>query len=427
MKPRHRISAPVIDLAGESRSRALGTMLFLCLLGFGPLAMSAAMGQELQEIATAYQDHRDAIDSVLVEYEESLKFLADPRLLFERRRLIFPVTESVIVVSQGEKTYLEKETQTKPVGELLKLIQQEKPNIRLDEVTYEDVQKWLPSLPVQSTRQILVYDGSVLREKSPIETYDNTPIYIVREFERTGALLFPSSYLRYVGYGFEDPGATEKNENAHRFAALLPLATVIGNDEVDGQTCVVVDIPQAATGSGGMKLWLDPQLGFALRKRQYFASDGTVAVESEFRDFTNVIADTWLPRNVVRRFAGNAELPNPYEISVQVSRIEVNQPSHESYFEHRPPPGSQVVDETLTQLDEQGNPVGDRGSVNYVQPMDEKDLEKVIREAQRYQKRAEGTDGRTFRWRMQMIVANLALLAMLVVVFWWRRGPAAEK
>jgi hypothetical protein len=70
--------------------------------------------------------------------------------------------------------------------------------------------------------------------------------------------------------------------------------------------------------------------------------------------------------------------------------LQVNQPEHAEYFVMKPEPGSSVTDQRLARQDGRTRPDTAAGAeigkpapgVSYTQPADDRDLEKVIQQAQ---------------------------------------------
>jgi len=90
-------------------------------------------------------------------------------------------------------------------------------------------------------------------------------------------------------------------------------------EQIDGAWCHVVDC------GGGQKLWVDPQIGFALRRKEMYSDGGRLA-DYSFSKFTEPVKGLWLP-SVVRRLTnpGDDVVKPDLETLVEVTSLSVNQ------------------------------------------------------------------------------------------------------
>lgn len=369
--PAHEVPMP---------SRASSAVAVACLLAAAPMQTAIAADPPvptLEQISSAYQARRDAMQSGAVYYETRGTALVDEKFLSEVYRVVnMPHTDTVSVV-KGPKVYSKTVSKMKagpPPGIAGK---PEKSAAGADGLT--------------TMERILVFDGKVLREKSPVERSMDSksfPSYFVLKIEQTNLPYFPQSYWENIGQGIRDPGMPTqgRDANAHRIPDMFKEASFAVSpalEDVGGTRCVAVEAP------GYQKLWLDPEKGLVARKREFYR-DGQPFLTMEFDDFAQV-KDLWFPRLIHRYPLGTADMPQAYrgkrlmDITDRVTKLEVNEPGHEEFFELKPPAGALVLDTTLEPLDRSGKPVvarsGETKGVGYMQPANEADLQKVIQEA----------------------------------------------
>jgi hypothetical protein len=110
----------------------------------------------------------------------------------------------------------------------------------------------------------------------------------------------------------------------------LPYKVLPTMEAVDGQLCYVVDL------AGRDRLWVDPQLGFALRQRIKLESPGTDKTPYKshhytLSDYTEAAPGVWVPKKVSLVYfrqemkAGKLVNQPAIEIRIQVESIKINQ------------------------------------------------------------------------------------------------------
>jgi hypothetical protein len=124
----------------------------------------------------------------------------------------------------------------------------------------------------------------------------------------------------------------------------LPYAVRRQRELVDDHSCVVVENPGKDT------LWIDPQLGFAVRKRVYGHSPTSTFSTSHYylSEFEEVASGVWLPRRSVRESflrgptVGRESEP-AFRETIEVSKISANDVP-DDLFVLSFPPGAWVSD-----------------------------------------------------------------------------------
>jgi len=135
-------------------------------------------------------------------------------------------------------------------------------------------------------------------------SYHSAPLAETRD------ALPPPEYLANVGLAVPDPtGKDEAKRNLHQMGFLpelldrWPYAVAQKTEQIDGARCVLLEGRlecQLPTGDGSAKksiadkLWLDPQLGLAIRRRDTLAGGQLFRVLNS--DFVEVLPGFWLPK-----------------------------------------------------------------------------------------------------------------------------------
>jgi hypothetical protein len=167
---------------------------------------------------------------------------------------------------------------------------------------------------------------------------------------------------------------------------------------VEGVRCVVVKNPDRE------KIWLDPKLGYALRKRDILDPESKrLRWRWLSRGFVEVETGVWLPKECWQEVCGPSAAPAPYagkpllRYVYTVTKLNINNVP-DSLFEMRIEPGLTVLDATILPPKDGQNQV-----ISYIMPADQKQLDHTIQDAL----------SRTERIQAQ---------SMPVKVFWWVSG-----
>jgi hypothetical protein len=393
-----RVHSPLAVLRRPVAGLALATALISASVcrgaGDGPAP--------LDDITAAYQKQRQSVRTFLVEYELRSKGLVEMPVLSKHLNTAYFLNEDVTLAAKGDLRYYHYvgHYKNQPGGQLL--------------------------------LRTVVYDGKVLKEKRPLSGKAGPEIVMVQAVRKLDTLYFPNMYTGAVCFTSPDPGEKQSgNVTARdRIPEMFKTGTFVvaqQKENVDGADCVVV------AAEGRQKLWLDPQKGYVVRKRELYNKDGEHTFTIHCREFESVTPDLWLPRHVTWLTIGPKTAPEEYrgkpllQTDVQVRRLEVNQPAHDALFEFKVPPGTQVVDETITGEDtskltfEAGQ---ESPTISYIQPVNDADLESVIAEAKARHEQKEPVGRRNL-----FLIINGVLLAVVASAFvaWWliRRRRAA--
>ncbi len=178
--------------------------------------------------------------------------------------------------------------------------------------------------------------------------------------------------------------------------------------------------------NGPDKVWLDPKLGYAVRKRETLYSPGVPAEIRRCMDFEEGPPGFWLPRTIWWERCGPPKAPAPYagkplaRYVYTVSSLTVNDVP-DALFELKIEPGWQVVDTSrLPPIDGVAQPI------HYTMPADESDVEEVIATAIDVldQENAKQRGARVFRWAL--VGTPVLLIGLLVVSLVWRKWSASR-
>jgi hypothetical protein len=241
---------------------------------------------------------------------------------------------------------------------------------------------------------------------------------------------FDAQPLDRVFVAFRIPGVPQddKLRRRNRLLDLMETEKVAfdGYEAMDGVDCV-----RLSWKSG--RVWLDPTIGLAVRKRQYLYN-GRVAKEVRASEHKRFTANLYLPLKLELIFFGDEFSPVEFlERPVQkrtyfLSNLGVNRPTTDQTYQLEPArPGEWVRDETRSPTDKQGNPVapgipGNRG-VAFIQPADAILIEAVAAEAAKRQGSPSGGFRRWGALHLAFVAFNIALIigAAAVLIGRFRR------
>lgn len=108
---------------------------------------------------------------------------------------------------------------------------------------------------------------------------------------------------------------------------------------VDGHTCVVL------VAAGSDKLWLDPELAFALRRREIYFPNGRIKGRYHFKDFKDVGEQLWLPMLIAWEFfPDDGKLDPQWTKETRVSRLDIGKQIDRKLMAFEFPVGTTVND-----------------------------------------------------------------------------------
>jgi hypothetical protein len=191
-----------------------------------------------------------------------------------------------------------------------------------------------------------------------------------------------------------------------RLPDALSAGFVVERVEATGAgPCVVLSRPAE-------RVWLDPALGYAVRKREFYdPPTGLVRERYTNDDFRDAGGGVWLPWRCHWELCGWSRAPEAYRgrplvrYTFAVSKLELNAVP-DALFEERIPAGIQVMDTTILPPKD-----GQFRAVLYVMPADLGDLEGTIEHALRREVAAHARA----RWVRLFLLANAVVLALVLI------------
>jgi len=192
-----------------------------------------------------------------------------------------------------------------------------------------------------------------------------------------------SQFLEYAGIELSNPFGMPKAatgalilESVPTFIAREECQTERVLESFDGRPCVVLK------KSGEETLWLDPQMNYAVRKREVlYVGSGLLRARLRNSDFVQISPGLWLPRNCDLDYCAPPGAPEGIKgipllrSSLRVRRLSVNDVPDSRFVIHVNP-GTLVADSTVERLSH-GKPVT---TLVYSLPADQNELDRVIEE-----------------------------------------------
>jgi hypothetical protein len=346
----------------------------------------ATYADELTEILRAQEAQRASIQSLYVEYHEGGALMVKPGVLYPLGTVGPPDVDVKLCVAGGQ-IYYSTTTRFPDISNAAEQALRTNPE-------YQDTLGVLTKMPPDRLFKLIqrqktltesrtwYYDGHHLNEQLPgnLRTKGELPrpIFVVASAAdpKRGVLPFPT-FLEYAGFGILDPNRKLPDYNIPgMFHGVTP--TVRKEQLEPGRReAYIVEIPNK------LKLWMDPDLGFAIRRRELFENE-KLAMVIESSDFVQVATGLWLPKRIdrfpylLRGVAADSVGKPSMKITQIASVLEANNASRMQTLQMEPPPGAAVVDRRFAS----GKEAGDRsGELSYTQPAKSSDLDSVINEA----------------------------------------------
>lgn len=379
------------------RAAAVAAVAILGLAAAGPADECGPVTVEM--IAASHDQQRAATRSILVEWEaksSGTKVAPPPGKTLTLPKLL---GEEFTFAAKGDQRY-------------------HKVVSRFEKVT-----------PGLTTNRTMVFDGKALKELRPAAAAPGKPKLgaqdqiLVRVVRKDDLCYFPNRYPWAVGIGLSDPGEKQPGSitRVHDLPTLLRtggFAVTQKDAVVDGAACLLAESP------GVQKIWLDPALHYAVRRREVYQNGVTESVIT-CRQFKQVPdSETWLPASVSWTTYEGGKVAQQLDLTLR--RAEVNKPSHDALFQIDAKPGSLVIDETLASDGSKvSREAGTRTpSVSYTQPANPADLDAVVAKA----KETHDAGRRSTRWQVLYWGLGFAALATVVGLGgrWWLRRRGAE-
>ncbi len=325
----------------------------------------------LEDITKAYRGHYKAVKTLKVVYEQVMTPLVDMDVLWNHRMSYEWPPSTYTVVSEEGKLYYRYVTKRTQIGDILDLLEKDKParfpkmksGQRFDlrkygnpPLTYAEIKEKLPLVEPEKYWSMRMYDGSTYYSGIPGALIVGQPretSYAINDTTNHEKVSYLGThYPDRVLFGMPLPGLRTDSEQhkKNRVPDLFSYADFSVSERIErvsGTDCVVLEAP------GHEKLWLDPQRGFALLRREQY-SKGHLSTRTECGDLVEVVPGVWMPKKVtLTTFAGLGIWPNlpeqyhgkPWrQTTLRVKTLEVNDPKHQEYFKFRPEPGAPVHD-----------------------------------------------------------------------------------
>jgi hypothetical protein len=375
----------------------------------------------------ALKQQWERVESLKVGYQLKTEALDQPEILRRYLGMAYLPEEKVVFAFKGNKRYyrvvydrdfppLAPETEPDfdviPGGKVLRQREQENAAL-LKQLKKKQTRESLDSQAlIRPPNLEVAFDGNTLNRKSPVK---------VASIERSTTLEEDARWLQqyYMMHIFHTLPDSVNPANDRRSGRLseVPLDdkfSVQRNlEEADGSSCVVLTGPQ--------KVWLDPKLGFALRKRETVLIEPKVLSERTIlRDFVELLPGFWLPKTIWWERCGPPQAPAQYRgkplvrYVYSVNSLSVNDVP-DSLFRLEFEPGWTVQDSTLLPPKD-----GKRQVVEYTMPADRSQLDRTIKAALAGVKIQESPTW----WRHTFLWIGIGLVVVLVgllVVFWLRK------
>jgi hypothetical protein len=429
-------------------ARALGlwfTAVLYCTLT--SRMVLGAEGARLQDVERAYVGTYRRITTLLVEGDKTI----EPAIPLEewgklRASPGIVATHFVIVIHRDGRLYTQFASPIELLSrELPKLLRAKHPETKGKPFSFSDypqaeIQQLandvLAKSNVECRGSTEIYDGAKVWRNNADNTLrmrdKESQAFIVFDVTKPGDYL-GETFLDWSLLSFEIPSVASVRERRARNRVPATFAwggrkCAITTEVLDGVSCVVCDF------GGAERIWLDPALDFAVRRREFFRK-GMPVFEHRVVSLKRASDGPWIPSEVVEtEYGRDWEAKGRYygkpvsRARFRVSRIERDLPEHIRYLSIDVPAGSWVIDETLKPLDASGKISKTKDSqVSYVQPANAADLEKIVQLAQLragnealsvVDKPASSRPNRII-W---MIGLNVVVLICLVGTLWlWRR------
>ena len=374
-----------------------------------PEPVHAKLGAPFEEIAATYRKNYALIKTLRVETSGADEKMIDPEILWNSYGMIPIEPEEAIetLVLDQEKVRWTFRSKAKSFHHITKELQKKYPSrftydpSRENEppskrMSYQEILEHLPNAPVEEQESICLFDGAVVRTNNSGQTladHDHVQrrcfnIQRPDQLRQRAAFLNPN-YLDLMFYGITGIHIAKDRNYREQFRLPDLLAkgnwrVVAENELLDGAECLVIE------SSETNKLWLDPKIGYAVRR---WTKELPYKADYHYQNHRHVVGVFYAPQSITSVNFGIKPLPDEYLGKVVVrhqlnlSRIEVNQPISTEEFQLIPPEGAWVFDTTGDSPKGADSPnaigmVDDaEQSVNYIQPANPADVPKAINES----------------------------------------------
>ncbi len=411
-----RLPSPLLPAASSS---GLMVGLFTLLFGMGA-GGSQALAEEpplptLEQIRSAIEEGWKGVESLQVEYQHKAEPLVSQNTVQKVMKILFFQNEEKTFAFKDNKRYL-RIVRPASVEALVPVTG------TFRSTSSPSTEKSSPKTIQFDPEIIAAFDGSKLRRIYPKS--EREALILNLASIRAGHLnddqrWFNQDYLFNVGHILPDAIDPSRDRKDQRIPDLLASGNfrVTATDKVEGVPCITVSWPKRET------IYLDPKLGYALRRREYFDADsGLLTNLLTNKDFVEVRPGLWLPKTCwADRCAPSSAAPGHrgepmIRHMALVHSLTINKVP-DSLFELEIEPGSVVVDGTSKPADGKTNPL-----IDYVMPADKSHADRAVADALR-----RGSGLKTTSPVAKWIVAGNVILVVLLCVFAARRLRNANK
>lgn len=307
-------------------------VLYMCIIiaGLAPAAAHAAEPAELEEIRSCLQDQRETITSLHIRVARETAVLIDRDVLLGwRHEVPLPEhrgTDEALFAFKGKQRY-----RRVVAFDCIPVTAPEHLSTALGSPS-DQTPKWL--LPYVGKRNVDPVDNAAacgpetfFQRQLDLNAFEDEFQYHSVRLDEVHDSLPPSPYLINVGLAVPDPTAKdEAQRNLHDLGLLTqalqrwPYAVAEEMDRIEGKPCTVLEakiecilpgdnVPRKKTVRD--KLWLAPEHGLALRKRETWVGGQLRRVINS--DFTRIVPGVWLPRQSRTETFAPTSAPTQYQ------------------------------------------------------------------------------------------------------------------
>jgi hypothetical protein len=380
-------------------------ILLAFVLTISERRVSAAEPVTVDTLSAEYAAKYSAVSILRCEYKSTMHLLGDGASIWRDMTILigpWSTTKSTVVADGIGRVYVSRENEwarLEPVfaRELAAEFQQAVPQANWNALPFARVRSvasrvWetreQTASVVRRAPTVALFDGSKLWQHNAGQSLTTAGVsrkaFISIDPKRLHGPYFDRTVFDCLLLAF--PTSLVSDQDARSSNRLSMLArqgrfqVESETETVDGTVCIVAGNPET------QRIWFDPEVGFAVRKRVWMER-GVPWFEFVATDFSEAIPTVWLPKRF--RFVHYGALGTPiFREDCETVQLTCNDNSDTSAFDPGIETGSFVIDETLAapsdrEQPEQGQNRNPRinPSVSYIQPANNEDLEKVIEAA----------------------------------------------
>jgi hypothetical protein len=358
------------------------SVLLLALVA-ATVALAQPPAHPLDAVRAALDARVKKLQSLRVDYRYKYELLDSPEVVKRYMHLVYLVDEQHIFAFKGDKRYFRRKG-PREVDLLAADVRMDYSVLPPAERPPENPERLRPP-PPRSDKPRSKFTVSDLTETA----FDGTRlcrklVNRVVEIENKAECIddrtyFSQGYLAMCGEGLPDVFNPQNPHESERLVLALrkkDVRVLPTPEVVDGAACVVVKVGEADT------VWFDPALQYAVRKWEVRNPEYSVLAERRtFADFTEVLPNVWLPRQITRDRAAPPLVPPEYKnkpllrITFTASRITATDVP-DDLFRFIVPTGMMVVDRTARRPGDE-TPT----TVSYIQPADPDKVEEEVQRA----------------------------------------------